>query len=324
MLFSSIAALLGSAGQASYAAANAGLDALAASLRRAGMPVASIQWGPWADAGMSAAQGSSAVARLRRLGFETLSAQRGLEALRWVMKGSGPGAVQTVGTLDWAVLLRGQTAPSSTLFEEMSEAVSGDGRVDQPGEARSALGIRADVLPAKTPGAGAQTELLAVVLKAASALTGAELAADEPVMAAGLDSLGALELRNALVAQLGLQLPATLAFDYPTPFAMADHIAALVQLNAGPADTETLPGMRALLRSSGGTEGQPFAASQTEVLASTHRLPRAVFCADDAAKDVVGRIPFEVCTTRTHATCILAVPSEFTKLLVRLGVSRWH
>ncbi len=54
VLFSSIAALLGSPGQAAYAAANGELDALAAAWHRSGMPVTSVQWGGWAGAGMAA------------------------------------------------------------------------------------------------------------------------------------------------------------------------------------------------------------------------------------------------------------------------------
>ena len=50
----------------------------------------------------------------------------------------------------------------------------------------------------------------------ADQITGQHLGADEPVMSAGLDSLGAIELQNAVVALYGVRLPATVAFDYPT------------------------------------------------------------------------------------------------------------
>src|SRR6185295_10034650 len=40
----------------------------------------------------------------------------------------------------------------------------------------------------------------------------------------GLDSLGALELRNRLIQVSGVQLPATLVFDYPDPTAVAAYL----------------------------------------------------------------------------------------------------
>ena len=43
---------------------------------------------------------------------------------------------------------------------------------------------------------------------------------------AGLDSLGAVELRNAIAAAFNIQLPMTITFDYPTVAALAGFLAS--------------------------------------------------------------------------------------------------
>ena len=57
--------------------------------------------------------------------------------------------------------------------------------------------------------------------------------ASQPFMEAGLDSLGAVDLRNALDARFAVSLPATATFDYPTTAAMAAFIAAELALACG-------------------------------------------------------------------------------------------
>lgn len=54
----------------------------------------------------------------------------------------------------------------------------------------------------------------------------------QPVMEAGLDSLGAVELRNALTTKFSIELPATVTLDFPTITALAEHVATI----AVPAD----------------------------------------------------------------------------------------
>ncbi len=70
VLFSSVASLLGTAGQASYAAANAFLDGLADLRHQEGLPVTTINWGPWEDTGMMTDE--HAVDRMKRQGLRLI------------------------------------------------------------------------------------------------------------------------------------------------------------------------------------------------------------------------------------------------------------
>ena len=64
---------------------------------------------------------------------------------------------------------------------------------------------------------------LGTVLSILSSTIGGEVDADAPLMEAGLDSLGAVELKNRLQEEAGdEQLPSTLVFDHPTARQLTD------------------------------------------------------------------------------------------------------
>src|SRR5205807_10197121 len=68
----------------------------------------------------------------------------------------------------------------------------------------------------------------------------------------GVDSLGAVELRNRLAQASSLRLPSTLIFDYPTPAAIADHLRSqLVDGSKKSLIDEELDKLEAVLASVG-------------------------------------------------------------------------
>ena len=83
VVFSSTAALLGPAGQANYAAANAALNAWSSVCAAAGGATTAVMWGAWAS-GMAAAQRGT-LARLERLGMVAIPPASGLRALTQVL-----------------------------------------------------------------------------------------------------------------------------------------------------------------------------------------------------------------------------------------------
>ncbi len=98
--FSSTAALLGSAGQSNYAAANAFMDALSFYGHQHQISVISVNWGPWDAGGMASQVDPQHQARWRRLGMHRLSRDQGLKVLGRVLGGSIPQV--GVMDLDWS------------------------------------------------------------------------------------------------------------------------------------------------------------------------------------------------------------------------------
>ena len=98
----------------------------------------------------------------------------------------------------------------------------------------SALRARLAALASDAERLQALVELAQEDIAAVLALPGASsVPANVPLKELGLDLLMAVELRNRLSARVGTKLPTTMAFDYPTPRAMAQLLLEKLELGRG-------------------------------------------------------------------------------------------
>jgi acyl carrier protein len=232
VLFSSLAGLLGAPGQANYAAANAFLDAFAHHRRALGLPALSINWGPWAEVGPAAARANRGQ-RLANRGLANLSPQLGVAALgRLLNTDLSEAAVMSINLRQWREFF--PAAADMPLLSELAADQRAPGAVRPLGQMRAALeaappGQRLPMLE------GHLREQIAQVMQ----LEPSQLAAATPLGSLGLDSLMGLEIRNRLEASLGLTIPPTLIWTYPTLGALSAHLAQTLglPLEAQPAPT---------------------------------------------------------------------------------------
>ncbi|MEU7205645.1 type I polyketide synthase [Streptomyces sp. NPDC045470] len=226
VLFSSAAAVFGSAGQGSYVAANAFLDAVAAHRRATGLTGTSLQLGPWAhESGIGRNLDATSLARIDR-GFVPLTADEGLVVLDTAL--TRDEAVLMPARPDTAAL-RAQTAAGGEV-PPLWRALAGPSarRTVASGTATGSGAEAGEALRRRLASVGGTERdrlLLELVCAHAAAVLGHAspdaIDAGRAFTDVGFDSLTAVELRNRLKAQTGLRLPATLVFDHPTPAALA-------------------------------------------------------------------------------------------------------
>ena len=228
LLFSSVASLLGSAGQVNYAGANALLDSMAAAQQQRGVPAASIQWGAWAGGGMAAHDRSTSL-RVQRLGMQMVTPESGLRALHTVLaSGASLAALVTAVPFDWAKVVARHASGVPPIFSAcaaLAEPSPTQPAASQTAPHRPALSQIQRSQPTQSQ-EQLRARLQAEVAAAAASILGGSIGANEPLMAAGLDSLSSVELRNSLEERLGVQLPSTLVFDYPTISSIAGFVAS--------------------------------------------------------------------------------------------------
>ncbi|MGW4059750.1 type I polyketide synthase [Amycolatopsis sp. NPDC004747] len=227
VLFSSVAGIWGSGGQSAYAAANAALDALAERRRARGLTATAIAWGPWADAGM--AGDPAAAAALRERGLTAMAPEAAIGAM--ARAAGEDAAVTVVADVDWPVFapLFTVARPSALLGELVAPAPVPERPAEAPLTARLAAADAAEH----------ERILVAAVRAETAAVLGhpdeSEVDVRRGFLEMGLDSLGAVQLRDRLGAATGRTLAATVTFDHPTPAKLAAHLRTELQGGGDPA-----------------------------------------------------------------------------------------
>ncbi|MCJ0875870.1 type I polyketide synthase, partial [Streptomyces sp. AP-93] len=193
ILFSSVAGTYGTAGQGSYAAANASLDALAQHRRTLGLPALSLGWGAWAEGGMASTLSEADLVRLARTGIGELDPAVGLELFDTALALDLPHVVPMA--LD-AAGLRARGGEVPRLLRGLIRTTSR--RTAQAGSIASAESV-AQRLAGLTPEQREKFLLDLVLGEVAAALNYAGSDAVDGrrgFKELGIDSLTAVELRN--------------------------------------------------------------------------------------------------------------------------------
>ena len=216
VLYSSVAGLLGSEGQANHAAANAFLDAFAHYRQGQQKPALSINWGAWAEIGAAAPLVSERTLAAR--GYGLITPNQGLAALSGLLS-QRVGQIGVV-PIDWRKL------QGSNLLDQMFYAnffAKAPTTAAAPGLAGKAQASATSQPTIRQQVASAPPDQVAALLTTYLQQEVAHILqmSGLPNPASGfhemgMDSLMTIELRRRLEKGLGVALPATIVFEYPT------------------------------------------------------------------------------------------------------------
>ncbi|MET7419856.1 type I polyketide synthase [Dactylosporangium sp. NPDC005555] len=211
--YSSASAILGAAGQSNYAAANAYLDALMDVRAGSGLPGVSLGWGPWDSAGMAAGLDPRMRRRIEAQGVRFLDPATATRAMTRLLGAAGGPIL--VGEVDWDAFAAALPA-ANALYRDLARD-------------RGWAALEADVDALRAlPTAERHTAVATLIRAKVAEVLHFESPDDVGPAAAfaelGLDSLMAVELKNALERLFGLPLPADALLEHPT----IDRAASLV------------------------------------------------------------------------------------------------
>jgi NADPH:quinone reductase-like Zn-dependent oxidoreductase/acyl carrier protein len=248
VMFSSVVGVMGSAGQANYAAANATLDSIARYRCRRGLAATSLAWGVWdQDSSMTGHLNTVDRERITRSGIGRLSTEEGLTQFdNGVASGLSNLVPFRVDRNALNALRRENAVPA--LLRDLAGS---------PKRRKNATDIRRNEATWSERLSGlAEEDRLAIALEMVCAEISVVLghsgvgAVDRTrsFSELGFDSLTAVELRNRLSAATGMRLPATAIFDHPTPISLSERLVAdIFSTEKGSGSSQLIDKLNALL-----------------------------------------------------------------------------
>ena len=220
VLFSSVAGVMGNAGQANHAAANAFLDVLAAHRRSQGLAAQSIAWGAWSGLGEAEEHRERIAGQLEAAGTGWITPQQGLRAFDRLVR-QDPTAPM-VASVDWQVVAEGGQHRSPFVEDLLAAAGRSGEHQETQADLLSELG--------QSPPAGHEQILIEFLRRELQAVMRLpNLPAPSAEFAdLGMDSLMAVEFRNRVNRGFAGAYSAgnTVVFDYPSVQSLAAHLAS--------------------------------------------------------------------------------------------------
>jgi amino acid adenylation domain-containing protein len=239
--FSSDSSLLGYASQTHYSAANGFLDGLACHRQALGLPSLTINWGPWADVGISSRVAEKYRTRMMRQGRYFLPSNLAIQALDLLL--AQPSAQVAVLPIDWEVWAESQDYGETYSFVDELVDYSSKGTLAESGSVPKPNSFLARIRNA--PVAARRDLLLECLGEAIGQVLGdsaLHLGGDQGFFDYGLDSLTSIELRNLLQREFDVELPQTLAFTYPTLFSLGQFlIDDILSIEFTPVSQDSIP-----------------------------------------------------------------------------------
>ncbi|CAN5314174.1 hypothetical protein BH11PSE11_BH11PSE11_34670 [soil metagenome] len=218
VLFASAAGIVGSANQVNHGFGSSFLDALAHARRRQGLPGLSLDWGVWSSVGAAARKGFDAQAE--QLGLGSITPQQGSAALGAAL-GAKAAQLVVLPSVDWRRFTGHLGALCSPLYELVLKEIetAPEAKAEPASTARTAL--------SRNDAADALARVVGALLSLPR-----DFDHEIPLAELGLDSLVAVEIKNQVLRELGVEISVRELIEGATLSDLASRVADSVAQEA--------------------------------------------------------------------------------------------